>query len=70
VPCGFIPLKYVPDRAVLPGGVERLQHHQQGLTAVRIEQVLQLLHALEMLCNLGGGLLMALVFAFVGWIDL
>src|SRR5262249_13939463 len=49
--------------------VERLQHDQKGLVAVRVKQVLQLVHALGMLLDLGQSLLVGLVLAGVGRID-
>src|SRR6516225_8044251 len=61
--------EYMPNGAVLAGRVERLQHHEKGLAAVRVKQVLQLVHALGMLLDLGERLLMSLVLADVGSID-
>ena len=51
--------------------VHREYHHdhQQGLVSVRIEQVLQLVHALDMLAHLEPGILVRLVLARVSRID-
>jgi hypothetical protein len=35
------------------GGVERLQHDKQGLVAVRVKQVLQLVHAFDIFLDIG-----------------
>src|SRR5947209_2530331 len=59
----------MPNDAVLAGGVERLQHDEQGLAAVRVKQVLQLVHAFDMGLDLRQSLLMGLVLAGVGRID-
>src|SRR5262249_43713673 len=61
--------EHVPNDAVLAGRVERLQYDQKGLVAVRVKQVLQLVHAFDMGLDLGQGLLMGLVLAGVGRID-
>jgi hypothetical protein len=44
------PAEYMPDGAVLAGRVERLQHDEEGLAAVRVKQVLQ-----EVGCDSGSG---------------
>jgi hypothetical protein len=47
----------MPDGAVLSGGVETLQHDEQRLPGVGIEQILQPLHARDLLgCLVGGRL--------------
>jgi hypothetical protein len=43
----------MPYNAVLSTRIKRLQHHQQRLGPVGIKQVLQLVHALDVLANLG-----------------
>ena len=49
----------MPDRAVLARAVDALQHHQHGVTPIRIELGLQLLEALAILLQLAvGGLLL------------
>src|SRR5215813_8222455 len=63
------PAEHMPDGTVLAGSIERLQYDQKGLAAVRVKQVLQLVHALGMLLDLGERLLMSLVLADVGSID-
>src|SRR6516165_4900121 len=63
------PAEHMPNDPVLAGRVERLQHDENGLAAVRVKQVLQLVHAFGMLLDLGERLLMALVLADVGRID-
>ena len=60
----------VTHHAVLAGGIERLEHHEQGFVAVGIEQVLELLHALQMLGDGRRRLLAGLVLARIGRIDL
>ena len=45
--------EHVPNDAVLAGGVERLQHDKKRLVAVRVKQVLQLVHAFDVLLDLG-----------------
>src|SRR5262249_10594194 len=47
------PAKNVANNAVFAGSVECLQDHKKGLVAVRIEQVLQLVHACDVFLNLG-----------------
>jgi hypothetical protein len=61
--------KNVTNNAVLPGGIERLQYDQKRLVPVRIEQVLQLVHAFDVFLYLRQSLLVALVLAGVGRID-
>jgi hypothetical protein len=64
------PAEDVPHHAVLAGRIKCLEHDEEGLVAVGIEQVLQLLHALEMLGDRRRGLLARLVLARKGRIDL
>ena len=52
--------EYVPNDAVLAGGVERLQYDKKGLAAVRVKQVLQLVHAFDVFLDLGESFLMGL----------
>src|SRR5262249_5571314 len=68
-PLRIHPAEHMPDGAVLAGRIERLQHHEKGLAAVRVKQVLQLVHALGVLLDLGERLLRSLVLADVGSID-
>ncbi len=70
-PLRIHPAEHVPHDAVLAGGVERLQHDEQGLVAVRVEQVLQLRPcARRCLAMSGAAVLVELVLARVGRIDL
>ncbi len=57
--------KNMANNAVLTGGVECLQNHEEGLAPVRVEQVLQLVHACGVSLRLGQSLLMAFVIACV-----
>src|SRR5262249_292933 len=61
--------EHMPDGAILAGSVERLEHNQKRLAAVGVEEVLQLVHALDMFLDLGQSLLMRLVLSCVGSID-
>src|SRR5262249_54895722 len=65
-PLRIHPAEHMPDGTVLAGRIERLQYDQKGLAAVRVKQVLQFVHALGMLLDLGERLLMSLVLADVG----
>lgn len=40
--------KDMSNDAVFSSSVEGLQYHEHGLVAVRVKQILQLLHALDM----------------------
>ena len=60
----------VANDPVFARSVERLQHHQQGLAAVGVEQVLQLPQALEVGLDFGDGFLMSFVLPGIGRIDL
>ena len=44
--------EYVPNDAVLAAGVERLQYDKKGLVAVRVKQVVQLVHAFDVFLDL------------------
>src|SRR6266446_7763125 len=61
--------EHMPNDAVLAGRVERLQHDKKGLAAVRVKQVLQLVHAFDMGLDFGQSLFVGLVLAGVGRID-
>jgi hypothetical protein len=63
------PAKNVANDAILAGGVECLQNHEEGLAPVGIEQVLQLVHARDVFLDLRESLLVAFVLACVGRID-
>src|SRR5262249_31547900 len=45
--------EHMPDGAILAGSVERLEHNQKRLAAVGVEEVLQLVHALDIFLDLG-----------------
>jgi hypothetical protein len=60
------PAEQVANDTVLAGGIKRLQNHQKRLAAVRVEQILQLFHALQMSLELGKCFVMRLVLAGVG----
>src|SRR6516165_1415986 len=64
------PAKNMANDAVLPGGIECLQDHKEGLASVRIEQVLQLVHACGVFLDLRHSLLVAFVLTHVGGVDL
>ena len=53
----------VPDHAVLARGIQGLQHNQQRLLVIRVEQVLQRVHTLDMSAYLRFGVLVRLVRA-------
>src|SRR5262249_5464651 len=55
--------EHMPDDAVRAGGVKSLQDDEKGLIAVRVKQVLQFVHALDMGLDLRQSLLMGLVLA-------
>ena len=59
----------MPNDTVLAGGVKRLQHNQQRLFRVGIEQVLQLRHALQVLADLGCRIVVRRMPARVGGVD-
>src|SRR5262245_36181081 len=61
--------EHMPDGAILAGSVERLEHDQKRLAAVGVEEVLQLVHALDMFLDLGQSLLMRLMLSCVRSID-
>ena len=63
------PAEQVANDTVLAGGIKRLQNHQKGLAAARVEKILQLFQALHMRLDLGKCFVMRLVLAGVGGID-
>jgi hypothetical protein len=61
--------EYMPNDAVLAGGIKRLQHNEKRLAAVRVKQVLQLVHAFHIGLDLRQSLLMTFVLAAVGGVN-
>ena len=45
--------EHVSNDAVFAGGVKCLEYYEKRLAAIRIKQVLQLVHALDMFADLG-----------------
>jgi hypothetical protein len=66
---GVHPLDHVPAHAVLARRIDALQHDQHGMLSLGIEQLLELLHALEIALDLGLRLLAAFMLAVIGGID-
>src|SRR4029077_12774262 len=63
-------VEHVAHHAVLAAGVEGLQYDEQRLVTVRIQQVLQLAQALEVLLDLRPRLFVRYVLTRVGGVDL
>ena len=59
----------VAHHAVLAAGIEALQHDQQRMALLRVHQVLELVHLRDVLRDLRPRLLMALVPARIGRVD-
>ena len=60
----------MPHHPVLAPRVEPLQHDQQRPVTVRVQQVLQLVHALDVLLDLRQRLPVRFGLAGVRWVDL
>ena len=45
--------EHVANDAIFAGGVKRLEYDEKGLVAIRIKQILQLVHALDVFAHLG-----------------
>jgi hypothetical protein len=65
-PLRIHPGENVPNSTVLPAGIERLQDDEERSTSIGVEQVLQLLHALDVSLDVRQSLVVALVPARVG----
>jgi hypothetical protein len=60
------PGENVPNSTVLAAGIERLQDDEERSTSIGVEQVLQLLYALDVSLDVRQSLVVALVPARVG----